>query len=103
MILFHSHGFGQIARLIDVRPHEHRRVVGQELHRHRIEQGMSKSVRAGKLDVRFHSATRALPRAATSCMLETVFSNSSSSGATTITGTFSSINAIGPCLSSPAA
>ncbi len=43
------------------------------------------------------------PRVATSCMLETVFSKSSSFGATTITGTFSSIRAMGPCFSSPAA
>ncbi len=43
------------------------------------------------------------PRAATSCMLETVFSKKRSKGAITMTGMFSSINAIGPCFSSPAA
>ena len=43
------------------------------------------------------------PRAATSCMLEIVFSKRRSYGAMTITGTFSSISAIGPCFSSPAA
>jgi hypothetical protein len=43
------------------------------------------------------------PRAATSCMLENVFSNTLSCGAITITGMFSSTSAIGPCLSSSAA
>jgi len=43
------------------------------------------------------------PRAATSCMFEAVFSKSSSVGATTITGTASSMSAIGPCFISPAA
>ena len=43
------------------------------------------------------------PRAATSCMLETVFSNTPSCGAVTITGMVSSISAIGPCFNSPAA
>ena len=43
------------------------------------------------------------PRAITSCMLEKVFSNSASLGAMTMTGTVSSISAIGPCFSSPAA
>jgi hypothetical protein len=42
------------------------------------------------------------PRAATSCMLETVFSKTRSWGAITITGMVSSMSAIGPCLSSPA-
>ena len=40
-------------------------------------------------------------RAITSCMLETVLSKSASEGASTMTGTSSSISAIGPCLSSP--
>jgi hypothetical protein len=43
------------------------------------------------------------PRAATSCMFDTVFSKMRSCGAMTMTGMFSSISAIGPCLSSPAA
>ena len=43
------------------------------------------------------------PRARTSCMLLTVFSNSGPDGARTITGTSSSISAIGPCFISPAA
>ena len=43
------------------------------------------------------------PRAATSLMFEAVFSNSGSEGAMTITGVVSSISAIGPCFSSPAA
>ncbi len=43
------------------------------------------------------------PRAATSCMFETVFSNTASCGAMTMTGTLSSMRAIGPCFSSPAA
>ena len=43
------------------------------------------------------------PRAITSCMLETVLSNKSSFGANTITGIFSSTNAIGPCFNSPLA
>ncbi|MOA50258.1 hypothetical protein D3C78_1732510 [compost metagenome] len=43
------------------------------------------------------------PRAATSCMFETVFSKKRSCGAMTMTGIFSSISAIGPCFSSPAA
>jgi len=51
------------------------------------------------------SVTRMIrpPRAATSCMLDTVLSNTRSCGAITITGMVSSISAIGPCLSSPAA
>ena len=40
-------------------------------------------------------------RAITSCMFETVFSNSGSDGATTTTGTIRSTSAMGPCLSSP--
>ena len=36
-------------------------------------------------------------------MLLTVFSNSGPDGASTITGTLSSISAIGPCFISPAA
>ena len=43
------------------------------------------------------------PLARTSCMLLTVFSNSGPDGAMTITGTDSSISAIGPCFISPAA
>ena len=42
-------------------------------------------------------------RAATSCMFETVFSNTRSCGAITMTGMVLSMSAIGPCLSSPAA
>ena len=43
------------------------------------------------------------PRAITSCMFEIVFSNSASGGAITTTGMVSSMSAIGPCFSSPAA
>jgi hypothetical protein len=43
------------------------------------------------------------PRAATSCMLETVFSNTPSRGAMTTTSIASSTSAIGPCFISPAA
>ena len=49
------------------------------------------------------SSTTWPPRAITSCMLDTVFSKRGPDGAITITGTFSSISAMGPCLSSPAA
>ena len=43
------------------------------------------------------------PRAITSCTFDSVLSNSASDGASTITGTASSISAIGPCFISPAA
>ena len=43
------------------------------------------------------------PRACTSCMLLTVFSNSGPEGARTMTGTASSISAMGPCFISPLA
>ena len=43
------------------------------------------------------------PRAMTSCALEAVLSKSGPEGAQTITGTPSSISAMGPCFISPAA
>ncbi len=43
------------------------------------------------------------PRAITSSRFEAVFSNRESEGAITITGTSSSISAMGPCFISPAA
>ncbi|CSD28935.1 Uncharacterised protein [Vibrio cholerae] len=43
------------------------------------------------------------PRARTSSILDLSFSNSSLLGATTTTGISASINANGPCFSSPAA
>ncbi len=43
------------------------------------------------------------PRACTSCMFDTVFSNNGPDGASTMIGTESSISAIGPCFISPAA
>ena len=43
------------------------------------------------------------PRAATSCMLETILSSTGESVATQTTGVRSSSSAIGPCFISPAA
>jgi hypothetical protein len=43
------------------------------------------------------------PRAMTSSTFDSVFSKRSSGGASTITGTLSSMSAIGPCFISPAA
>ena len=42
------------------------------------------------------------PRASTSSMFDSIFSNTPSCGATATTGMFSSIRAIGPCFISPA-
>ena len=36
--LFHRDALREIARLIGVFPHKHRRMIGDELHRHRIDQ-----------------------------------------------------------------
>ncbi len=49
------------------------------------------------------SSTSLPPRALTCSKFEAVLSNSESLGATTTTGTNSSISAIGPCFISPAA
>ena len=43
------------------------------------------------------------PRAAASCRLDAVFSNSGPEGTIAMTGTFGSIKAMGPCFISPAA
>ena len=55
--LFHSNRLGEVARLVDVGAHEHRRVVGDELHRDRIEQRVDEGVHLGHRDMRFQSTT----------------------------------------------
>ena len=113
--LFDRDRFRQISRLIDVGAHDHGGMVGQQLHRDRIDHRREGRRHVGQhdgdqgFDGRFRRPLGVVirmilpPRAATSCMLETVFSNTRSYGAITTTGMFSSISAIGPCLSSPAA
>ena len=45
--LFHSHRLGEVARLIHVGAHEHRRMIGEKLHRHRVEQRIGEGMRRG--------------------------------------------------------
>ena len=114
--LLHRHRFGQIAGLVGVFAHDDGRVIGEHLDRRgvddRREIGAHVGHRAGNARSRpppprphAVSPIRMMrpPRAATSCMFETVFSNTASRGAMTMTGIASSISAIGPCFNSPAA
>ena len=55
--LFYGHRFRQIARLIDIRTHQYRRLVGDELSRHSIKQWRHKVTKPWHLDVRSDLAT----------------------------------------------
>ena len=69
--LFHSNRFGKVARLVHVGAHEHRRVVGDELHRHCVEQRADERVHRRQPDMRLQSTTGPLapahPTEARSC------------------------------------
>src|SRR5579875_3405268 len=96
--LFHRDAFGEIARLVDIGAFENRHVIGQQLDRNRVEQRGDERVARGH-----GNAVEEPPRAMTSSTFDNVFSKRSSLGANTMTGTLSSIRAIGPCFISPAA
>ena len=89
-VLFHSDGLGEIARLVDVGADDDGHVIGDELHRQRIDEGRDRG-RHFRDRQREEGIDGGLARAAligdqddaaaasgTSCMLDTVFSNTRS-------------------------
>ena len=114
--LLDRHALGEIARLVDVGALGDGRVIGEQLHRDGIEDRRHEriDIAAVVIDATAWPPSRATPaaslirislppRALTCSKFEAVLSNSASLGATTTTGTYSSISAIGPCFISPAA
>ena len=112
----HRHALRQVARLVDVRalapPRHDRRAAAPAPHRPAARSAGGpwasrssrwRSRRPAAMPSASEISTTLPPRAWTSCMFETVFSNSGPDGARTIIGTLSSISAIGPCFISPAA
>ena len=81
----HRHGLGEVARLIHIRAHLHCCVIGDELNRDGIQDRRDQRMSRGswKFECAFTTADASSaslktinwpPRAATSCMLETIFS-----------------------------
>ena len=114
--LLHRHALGEVARLVDIGAFGDGDVIGQKLHRDRVEQRRDERLAMRHLDADGEPAVAAArrprrPRSSPPCRRApappgrstAVFSNSSSRGASTMTGTLSSISAIGPCFISPAA
>src|SRR5574337_1042951 len=93
---------GQVARLVDVVAAGLGDPGGEHLQRDRRQQRLQKCRRRGDFDQMVGA-----PRAWISRMLDSSLAGNVAAcfgeGITTITGRSSSINAIGPCLSSPAA
>src|SRR5581483_7422735 len=58
--LLHRDRLGKVAGLVHVRAHEHRGVVGDELHGHRVEQRVDEGVHLGDGDILLDFATGAL-------------------------------------------
>ena len=99
--------FDEIARLVEVGAIHAGDVIGWQLDRHRIDQRRDQWMGLGQLDrgeatppapsspSRSEISAIWPPRARTSCMVLTVFSNSRPEAARTITGTASSIGAMG--------
>jgi hypothetical protein len=108
---FAAEGLG---RLVGVFTHDDRGVICQNLDRGGIDDRRKTGAYVGHRQKVLDRNRRPLghklladqnvrhpPRAATSCMLETVFSNTASRGAMTMTGIDSSISAIGPSSTRP--